>query len=344
MNGSLQTGQTLKAFLSVSAPESLARVLMAIGATAISLAQVIRLGQLSAEPNAEVGPAHDGVAQKALDVLADDYYLSGLKTAEVRAVLSEERDEPTLLDPAGAFLVAIDPLDGSNNIDANVSIGTLFSVLDAQPEPVASGHFLQHGEKQRAGGFVLFGPQTVFVFTVGSGVHMAILDPRADAFHMARIGARIVEATPEFAINVSNFRHWPPPVRAYVEDCLEGAEGPRSRNLNMRWVGSVVADVYRILVRGGVYLYPQDSRDGYEHGRLRLLYEANPIAFLIEQAGGAAIDGFQRILEIAPRSLHMRTPLIFGSTDKVARIERYYREGAVLERAPLFVKRGLLRR
>jgi fructose-1,6-bisphosphatase I len=161
---------------------------------------------------------------------------------------------------------------------------------------------------------------------------------------MTGFDLRIPSGTAEFAINASNSRYWPAPVRAYIDDCLEGDEGPRRRNFNMRWVGSVVADVYRIVVRGGVYLYPQDSREGYEHGRLRLLYEANPIAMLIEQAGGVAIDGFNRILDISPQSLHMRTPLIFGSKDKVERIAGYYRDSRAEHEAPLFARRGLLRR
>ena len=173
---------------------------------------------------------------------------------------------------------------------------------------------------------------------------MATLDPDSDAFRMTGFDLNVPSETNEFAINASNSRYWPAPVRAYIEDCVEGDEGPRGRNFNMRWVGSVVADVYRILIRGGVYLYPQDSREGYEHGRLRLLYEANPIALLIEQAGGAAIDGFHRILDVAPQSLHARTPLIFGSKDKVARIHRYYSEGGLAQPAPLFARRGLLRR
>jgi fructose-1,6-bisphosphatase I len=173
---------------------------------------------------------------------------------------------------------------------------------------------------------------------------MATLDPNANTFRMTRISVRMPAGTKEFAINASNSRFWPGPVRAYIEDCLEGDEGPRGRNFNMRWTGAVVAEVYRILIRGGIYLYPQDSREGYQQGRLRLLYEANPIALLIEQGGGAAIDGFQRILDVTPASLHARTPLIFGSKDKIERIERYYSETSDVQSAPLFGKRGLLRR
>jgi fructose-1,6-bisphosphatase I len=339
-----QIGQNLEAFLSLHAPVTLAGVLQAIADAALPLAHLIRRGRLAGEFESAVGPAHDGVAQTALDVLADEAVVNGLRCASVRAVVSEERDRPVACNPDGAFLVAIDPLDGSSNIDVNITVGTIFSVLDAPTPDLGAAQFLQPGVNQRAAGLLLYGPQVAFVFTVGSGAHMATLDPDSNVFRMSRIDVRVPAGSNEFAINASNARYWPAAVRAYFDDCVEGDEGPRQRNFNMRWVGSVAADVYRILVRGGVYLYPEDSREGYGQGRLRLLYEANPIAFLIEQAGGAAIDGYRRILDVKPTSLHMRTPLIFGSKDKVERIARYYTEGAASQRAPLFGKRGLLRR
>jgi len=337
-------GHDLDAVLSVIAPADLARVLSGLASAAILVANLIRWGGLSGALDAPAGPGHDGVAQKALDVLADKAFINGLKGAGVRGIVSEERDAPVALDDEGTLLVAIDPLDGSNNIDANVSIGTLFSVLDSPAKELQAAAFLQRGVGQRAAGFVLYGPHTDFVFTIGSGVHAATLDPDSNAFRMTAFDLRVPSGSAEFAINASNSRYWPAPVRAYIDDCLEGDERLRRRNFNMRWVGSVVADVYRILVRGGVYLYPQDSREGYQHGRLRLLYEANPIALLIEQAGGAAIDGFNRILDVAPHSLHARTPLIFGSKDQVERIVGYYNDSGSAHEAPLFAKRGLLRR
>jgi fructose-1,6-bisphosphatase I len=337
-------GDDLDAVLGVLAPAVLARVLSRLAGAALPVANVIRWGGLSDVFGAPVGPGHDGVAQKALDVFADEAFVNGLRGCGVRGIVSEERDEVVPLDDEGTLLFAIDPLDGSSNIVANVSIGTLFAVLDAPANAAGPAAFLQRGACQRAAGFVLYGPHTDFVFTIGSGVHMATLDPDSNAFRMTGFDLRIPSGTAEFAINASNSRHWPAPVRAYIDDCLEGDEGPRRRNFNMRWVGSVVADVYRILLRGGVYLYPQDAREGYEHGRLRLLYEANPIAMLIEQAGGAAIDGFDRILDIAPQSLHMRTPLIFGSKDKVERIAHCYSDSRAELEEPLFARRGLLRR
>jgi len=337
-------GEDLDAFLRRGAHPELARVLGALAQAASRVAHSTRRGRLGGRLDAEVGPGHDGVAKKALDALADDAFIDRLKGAGVRGVVSEERDEPIALDANGPLLVAIDPLDGSSNIEVNGAIGTLFSVLDAPAGDFNASMFLQPGRRQRAAGFAFYGSRVDFVFTIGSGVHMATLDPDAGLFRMSAFNLRIREGAREFAINASNSRHWPAPVRAYVEDCLEGDQGPRGQNFNMRWVGAVVGDVYRILMRGGVYLYPEDSREGYEHGRLRLLYEANPIALLIEQAGGAAIDGFQRILEITPASIHVRTPLIFGSKDKVDRIALYYRDGGGGQSAPLFAKRSLLRR
>jgi fructose-1,6-bisphosphatase I len=344
MAATLEIGTHLDAFLAIHAARGLAGVLRATAESARLLAHLIRRGDLAGSHHAPVGPAHDGVAQKALDVIADDMFMRGLKGAGVRAAVSEERNEPVVLDADGTFLVAIDPLDGSNNIDANTSIGALVSVLDAPAGELTPACFLQPGTCQRAAGLVLYGQHTDFVFTTGFGVHVATLDPDSDEFRMTGFDLGVPSGTNEFAINASNSRYWPAPVRAYIDDCLEGDEGPRGRNFNMRWVGSVVADVYRILIRGGVYLYPQDSRKGYEHGRLRLIYEANPIALLVEQAGGAAIDGFHRILDVKAQSLHARTPLIFGSKDKVERVRRYYSEDGLPQPAPLFARRGLLRR
>ena len=245
-------GHDLDTVLSEIAPADLARVLSGLASASLPVANLIRRDKLAGSFDAAVGPAHDGIAQKALDVLADNAFVQGLNDAGVRGIASEERDEPVALDPAATFLVAIDPLDGSNNIDANVSIGTLFSVLDSPTGKFGRESFLQPGVNQRAAGFVLYGPHTDFVFTIGSGVHVATLDPDSNTFRMTGFDLRIPAGTPEFAINASNSRHWPAPVRAYIEDCLEGDEGPSRRNFNMRWVGSVVADVYRILFRGGV--------------------------------------------------------------------------------------------
>ena len=342
-----EIGLDLGVFLRRHADAALAEALGAIGLTAIDLSHHIRRGALAGNFAAQAGSANpDGDAQKALDVYADALFHEGMKGCGVRAIVSEERKHPTPLDEQGGLLIAIDPLDGSSNIDANISIGTIFSLLDAPPSGVVGAvDFLQTGRRQRAAGFVLYGPQTSMVFTTGEGVHAATLDPDDHAFKMSRLRQTIPEGSAEFAINASNYRHWRAPVRAYFDDCIQGEDGPRSKNFNMRWIGSMVADIYRVLMRGGIYLYPADERPGCAKGRLHVLYEASPAAMLIEQAGGAAIDGAGPILDIEPRDIHARTPLIFGSSDKVARIGRYFVGSEhSADRSPLFGKRGLLRR
>jgi len=342
-----EIGHDLGVYLRNHADAALVEALGAIGRTATHLSHHIRRGALAGNLAAEAGAANpDGEAQKALDVFADTLFHEGMKGCGVRAIVSEERTLPTPLDEGGGLLVALDPLDGSSNIDANISIGTIFSLLDAPPSGAAGADaFLQTGRRQRAAGFVLYGPQTSFVFSTGDGVHAATLDPDDNSFRMSRLRLTIPQGSAEFAINASNYRHWRAPVRAYFDDCIQGEDGPRSKNFNMRWIGSMVADIYRVLMRGGIYLYPADERPAYAKGRLHLLYEASPAAMLIEQAGGAAIDGVGPILDLLPHDIHARTPLIFGSSDKVARIGRYFAgsEGAA-DRAPLFGKRGLLRR
>lgn len=335
--------EPLEAYLAANASGSVGAVLAALARASVPVARRIQRGPLDGALHADVGPSHDDTAQKALDVFADGAFIEGLKGSGVRGVVSEERDDFVPLDGEGELLVVIDPLDGSNNIEANVTIGTIFSVLDAPAGALSNASFLQPGERQRAAGFFVYGPHVAFVFTTGDGVSVATLDPQTGVYRMTARRVRMPETSHVFSINASNARFWRPPVKAYIEDLVEGDEGPRGRNFNMRWVGSMIAEVYRILLTGGVYLYPEDSRPGYENGRLRLLYEASPVAFLIEQAGGKATDGYRSILSIEPGSIHARTPLIFGCKDKVDRIVRYYKDEAVVG-PPLFHKRGLLRR
>jgi fructose-1,6-bisphosphatase I len=338
-------GVELQDYLRQTASPELADVIAAIATTSGSIAAYIRRGPIAGALGAAVGVNSDGDTQKALDIFADRAFEEGLREVSVRALASEERDVVTQMAEAGRFLVAVDPLDGSSNIEINITIGTVFSVLDAQGAGAASQKdFLQPGHKQRAAGVVLFGPHTSFIFTTGAGTHVATLDPASSRFYITRLHVSVPEGRGEFAINMSNSRHWPEPIKAYVDDLLMGAEGPRGKDFNMRWVASMVADVYRVLQRGGVYLYPDDARPGYGKGRLHLLYEANPVAFLIEQAGGLAIDGLNRILDIEYDDIHARTPLIFGSTDKIELIRGYFLEGhRSAARAPLFGRRGLWR-
>ena len=259
----------------------------------------------------------DGDTQKALDVVCDDLVSAALAKAGVAVYLSEEQDEPVSLAADGKVIVACDPLDGSSNIDTNISIGTIFSILPA------AGGTLQAGRNQLASGFFVYGPQTTMLLTRGDGVHAFQMDD-SGRFQRLDWDVRIAPETGEFAINASNSRHWFKAVSAYITDCLSGKDGPRGRNFNMRWVGSLVADSWRIFRRGGVFLYPGDARDGYGDGRLRLIYEAAPVALLVEKAGGRAITGDMDILDVQPESLHQRVPLIFGSSNEVDVIATYH--------------------
>lgn len=270
--------------------------------------------------------------QKKLDVISNEVMVNEIQWAgHVAGMASEEMDDVyPIPEPyqRGKYLLVFDPLDGSSNIDANISVGTIFSVLRApdSERPVTAEDFLQAGTEQVCAGFAVYGPSTMLVLTVGNGVDGFTLDREIGAFILTHPQMGIPSRTSEFAINSSNERFWEPPVRRYVSECLEGANGVRGRDFNMRWVASAVADTYRILTRGGVFLYPADDRDRSRAGRLRLLYECNPIAFVVEQAGGLASTGRGRILETVPRELHERTPIAFGSREEVERIEAYHAE------------------
>ncbi len=266
------------------------------------------------------GPSTDGESQQALDRHANKVFVDGLRDSAVAAVALEDVPDIVVLNPDGAIAVAIDPLDGSNNVDINAPLGTVFSLLPAMPAASPEESFLVPGAHQLAAGFILYGPHSALALTLGDGVNIFTLDPRTRDFVLTRDAIRIRSGQREYAINASNSRHWPLAIRAYIEECVAGNDGPRGVDYNMRWLGAVVSEAYRILTRGGIYLYPGDSRPDYRRGRLRLLYEANPIALLIEQAGGMATDGFGRILDLVPADIHEHVPLIFGSPDKVERV------------------------
>lgn len=306
---------------------------------------MIALGSLGDAPAASIGCNSDGDVQTLLDLRSHEIVMVGLKGAGVKMVASEESDDVEVLDPEGTLAVAVDPLDGSSNIDTNISIGTIFSIIPADETGGSKlGPFGGTGTRQLAAGFFVYGPQTTLVLSLGHGVDIFTLDPREGEFHLTKPKVRIQEGAHEFAINASNYRHWEAPVRIYIDDCMSGADGLRGANFNMRWIASLVAEAFRILARGGVFLYPSDARPGYESGRLRLLYEAAPIAFVIEQAGGMASTGRARILDLAATSLHQRVPLIFGSADKVKRIDRLHETPDIdADRSPLFARRGLFR-
>jgi fructose-1,6-bisphosphatase I / sedoheptulose-1,7-bisphosphatase len=291
-----------------------------------------------------------GEVQHELDVLAGGHFLrAGERSGHVSGMASEELAEPHVLPagcPRGEFLLVFDPLDGSSNIDVNVSVGSIFSILRA-PAPgvdATARDFLQPGAAQVCAGYALYGPATVLVLTVGRGVHAFTLDPALGEFVRTRETIRIPRHASEFAINASNRRFWEPAVRRYFDECLTGRSGPRHKDFNMRWVASLVAETHRILTRGGVFLYPRDTKDPAKPGRLRLLYEANPVSFLIEQAGGAASTGRERVLDVVPSGLHQRIPLIFGAESEVALIDRYHRQhNDRTYDSPLYGDRGLFR-
>jgi fructose-1,6-bisphosphatase I len=314
----------------------------ALAATLIALAEASgRVAERVAAGGAlgaSAGTNADGDGQKALDLIADDIFAEALAAAPVRWLASEERETATAMAEGAPLAVAIDPLDGSGNIDLNVAIGSIFAVRAARASGPAT--FLAAGRDLLAAGYVIYGPQTRLVLTTGSGVQAFLLDPASGEFVLTEARLAVPRGATEFAINVSTSRHWPQPVRSFVDDCLAGAQGPLGADFNMRWIAAMVAEAHRILVRGGVYLYPADSRPAYAHGRLRLVYEGAPIAMLMEQAGGLATDGTRAILDIVPESLHARVPLVFGSADLVQRIAAYH---AAPPRAlsPLFGERGL---
>lgn len=323
-----------------------ASVISEIAIAAIEMAELISLGCLAGEGGAAAGSVnHDGDVQKNLDVLANDLFVNALRRAPVAAVLSEELHEPLLFNADAPLAVAMDPLDGSSNIDTNVSIGTIFSVLPAVPNAAdAAAHFLQPGRAQLAAGFFIYGPQTALVLAFAGRTRVFIFDRRKGRFLEAIANVQIPQESSEYAINASNYRHWGPSIQAFIDDCVKGTEGPLARNHNMRWIASLVADAYRILNRGGVFLYPGDLRSGYSAGRLRLLYEASPLALIVEYAGGAATDSVRSILSLMPTDVHMRTPLIFGSTSLVNLVTRYHTDPQFsAERSPLFGRRGLMR-
>jgi fructose-1,6-bisphosphatase I len=273
-----------------------------------------------------------GEVQKKLDIIANEVLIEANEWGgHLAAMASEEMDTIYQVPnryPRGEYLLLFDPLDGSSNIDVNVSIGTIFSVLVKPEGPqVSEQDFLQAGRQQAAAGYCVYGPQTTLVLTVGHGVAMFTLDREQGSFVLTQEDVQIPADTKEFAINMSNMRHWDAPTSRYIDECLQGSEGPRGKDFNMRWIASMVADVHRILTRGGVFLYPWDKREPGKPGKLRLMYEANPMAWLVEQAGGAATNGHQRILDIAPEQLHQRVSVVLGSKNEVERVTGYYAQG-----------------
>ena len=324
-----------------------------------AIARIVAFGPLDDSPGAVAASQGgainvQGEVQKPLDVLSNEIFIRMNDwSGHLAGMASEEMDEPRQIPAAyarGKYLLVFDPLDGSSNIDVNVSVGSIFSVLRAPQDVVDSGRdvtesdFLQPGSTQVAAGYALYGPTTMLVLTVGNGVAGFTLNPNLGEFMLTHRDIQVPADTHEFAINSSNSRFWEPPVKRYVDECLAGKPGPRAKDFNMRWIASMVAEAHRILMRGGVFLYPRDTKDPAKPGRLRLLYEANPIGFVMEQAGGRASTGRQPMLGVKPTELHQRIGLVFGSKNEVERIERYHQEPTTKERGnPLFAERGLFR-
>jgi fructose-1,6-bisphosphatase I len=311
-------------------PSQLRLLLEVVARACKSISQAVNKGALGGV----LGSAHSenvqGEIQKKLDIIANEVLIEANEWGgHLAAMASEEMDAIYVVPnryPKGEYLLLFDPLDGSSNIDVNVSIGTIFSVLK-MPEGdsgVDEGDFLQPGRQQVAAGYCVYGPQTTLVLTVGDGVAMFTLDREQGSFLLTQENIRIPDDTQEFAINMSNMRHWDAPVKRYIDECLAGREGPRGKDFNMRWIASMVADVHRILTRGGVFMYPWDAREPKKAGKLRLMYEANPMSWLIEQAGGAATNGRQRILDIQPGALHERVSVVLGSKNEVERLTSYH--------------------
>jgi fructose-1,6-bisphosphatase I/sedoheptulose-1,7-bisphosphatase len=330
---------------------------VALACKAISRAVAFgELGNVLTPAGAEFGGEINvqGETQKPLDVISNQVFTRMNEWGgHCAGMASEEMDAPYQIpagNPRGKYLLVFDPLDGSSNIDVNVSVGSIFSILRAPQEVIDSGRdvtvedFLQPGTQQMAAGYALYGPTTMLMLSVGAGVAGFTLDPNLGEFMLTHPDIQIPPDTQEFAINASNARFWEGPVKRYVDECLAGKTGARGKDFNMRWIASMVAEAHRIFMRGGVFLYPRDTKDAAKPGRLRLLYEANPIGFLIEQAGGRASTGRQPVLGVTPTSLHQRIGLVFGSRKEVERIERYHCEPAPTDSAnPLFAARSLFR-
>ena len=311
-------------------PADLRLLLEVVARACKSISQAVNKGALGGVLGTAVSEIVQGEVQKKLDIIANEVLIEANEWGgHLAAMASEEMDSIYVVPnryPQGEYLLLFDPLDGSSNIDVNVSIGTIFSVLK-NPEGNASieeKDFLQAGNKQVAAGYCVYGPQTTLVLTVGDGVVMFTLDREQGSFILTEENVKIPEDTQEFAINMSNMRHWDEPVKRYIDEALAGEEGPRGKNFNMRWIASMVADVHRILCRGGIFMYPWDKREPEKPGKLRLMYEANPMSWLIEQAGGAATNGKQRILDIQPSKLHERVSVVLGSKNEVDRVTAYH--------------------
>lgn len=303
----------------------LAQVIETIGNTCKRIDQLLQKGALAGVLGSAQHENVQGEEQKKLDVISNDYLIDALKVhPHVGGLASEELDEFTSAQENGQYLVLFDPLDGSSNIDINMCVGTIFSILPAKNSVTQAEDFMQAGVNQVAAGYVLYGPSTMMALTVGAGVVFFTFDPETQEFLLTSEAIQVAADTKEYAINASNQRHWEAPVQRYIDELLAGKTGPRAKDFNMRWVACMVGDIHRILCRSGIFMYPYDLKAPTKAGRLRLMYEANPMSMLIEQAGGASTTGRVRILEIEPTNLHQRVPVIIGSKNEVELVTSYH--------------------
>ena len=321
-------------------PASIHHIMNALTEAAIVLRDVLMHGVGTLDDSRPLEQNSDGDQQVPMDIIADQLFYDALKEQDVAWYASEERAQAMSMDPSGTYAVAIDPLDGSSNVDINMSVGSIFSIYPA--EKTAEQSFLRPAKHQSAAGYFIYGPRTWLMLTFGRGVLSYCYNPETGAFRLVQGGVSIAQHAREFAINMSNYHHWAKPVRAYVDACIDPNQSDGEKSFNMRWIASLVADAHRIFNRGGVFLYPSDRRPGYEEGRLRQVYECAPIAFLVEQAGGKATDGLQEIMEKTAEHLHSRSPLIFGSSEEVDSVLDYH-ECPDHELSALFTARGLFR-
>lgn len=303
----------------------LAQIIETIGNTCKDIDQLLQKGALAGVLGSAQHENVQGEEQKKLDIISNDYLIDALKVhPHVGGLASEELDEFTPAQENGKYLVLFDPLDGSSNIDINMCVGTIFSILPAKNALTQAEDFLQAGTNQVAAGYVLYGPSTMMALTVGAGVVFFTFDPESKEFLLTSENIQVAADTKEYAINASNQRHWEAPVKRYIDELLAGKTGPREKDFNMRWVACMVGDIHRILCRSGIFMYPYDTKDPKKAGRLRLMYEANPMSMLMEQAGGASTTGRVRILDIQPTELHQRVPVVIGSKNEVDLVTGYH--------------------
>ena len=320
----LNLSQFLEQQMGNLTPE-LAQVISTIADTCQTIDQALQKGALAGVLGSAQHENVQGEEQKKLDVISNDYLIDALKVhPQVGGLASEELDEFTPAQENGKYLVLFDPLDGSSNIDINMCVGTIFSILPAKNAVTQAEDFMQAGNQQVAAGYVLYGPSTMLALTVGAGTVFFTFDPETQQFLLTSENIQVAADTKEYAINSSNQRHWENPVKRYIEELLAGKTGPREKDFNMRWVACMVGDIHRILCRSGIFMYPYDLKDPKKAGRLRLMYEANPMSMLIEQAGGASTTGRARILDIQPTDLHQRVPVIIGSKNEVDLVTGYH--------------------